>query len=226
MPPWPTLAGSAGSGRAMAKWLEEVWACRGIAEAIGHASPALASEIASLGQAAHPDPRKARRAAVSVYRYLLRVRGRATPFGLLAGVAVASFGTTASVRWGGIHAVCRAGASWMTTVIAELERCPELLARLPVVASSALTVRGDRLIVPYRPGLRERGTGAVEVSIRSSPPLRTALGLACEPVRFEDLAGKLHAEFPGTGPETVTRMLTGLVDYGALITQPARAGHR
>ena len=218
VPPWPALAGSAGGGLALAEWLEEVWACHGFAEAIGHASPALASEVAVLCRAADPDFRKARRAALSVYRYLLRLRGRATPFGLLAGVAVATFGTNASARWRGSHVVCQGGASWLAVVIAELERCPDLLARLPVVASSALTMRGERLIVPYRPGVRERGTGAVEVSIRSSPPLRAALQLAREPVRLDDLVSKLRADFPGTGAEKITRMLTGLVTHGALIT--------
>ncbi|WP_329423591.1 lantibiotic dehydratase [Streptosporangium sp. NBC_01495] len=196
-------------------WLRQVWAVEGIAEALDHASPVLAAQVRTLCAAEDPTVRETRRAVLSVARYLQRIVGRATPFGLLAGVAPAAFGAEPHLRWGSRHhAIARAGAEWLADVIVSLERCPELLARLPVVANTTLMVRGSRLIVPYQP----RGTGAVETSLRRTPAVRAAIGGARAPIRLEDLGAKIQAEFPAATPVKVTAMLTELVARGALIT--------
>ena len=234
LPPWPDLDGTQPDRVAdWVAWLQIVWASSDVAETLEHASPALARTVRALCEAENPGARETRRAVLSVARYLQRMTGRATPFGLLAGVASVSFGTVPSLNWGTRHQeVAWASAQWLAEVIARLEACPALLARLPVVANSTMAVRGDRLVVPYQPLAGERETGAAEVSLRYTAAVRTAVEAVAAPTRVEDLAAKICAEFPVATPPKVTAMLTELVTRGALITslhapgtEPDALGH-
>ncbi len=65
-------------------------------------------------------------------------------------------------------------AEWLVGIIAQLEGCAEFLGRLPVIANTTLMVRGDRLVVPYQPLAKGRGTGAVEMSLRYGAAVRAA----------------------------------------------------
>jgi lantibiotic biosynthesis protein len=217
-PPWPVPPGALDEQGVWVTWLSSVWADPQLAEAIGHASQALASTVRDIC-AGGGDTRKARRAALATGRYMLRIGGRATPFGLMAGVAGVSFSQSPRVRLGGgSRVVARAGAEWLAEIIAQLEQQLLLLERLSVTASSALMFRGDRLIVPYRPGAGSCGTAAFDVSIRCNDVVRAAVEQTRVPVRVGDLAGKLHAACPGPSRAEITGMLASLVGSGALIT--------
>ncbi|RSM80973.1 bacteriocin biosynthesis protein [Kibdelosporangium aridum] len=214
-------------------WLREVWTTESVSDAISHASPSLANLISALCATENPDERKTRRAVLSVVRYLARMTGRPTPNGLFAGVAPAKFAQQAHLRWGTRHgAVARGESGWLAKVITQLERRPEVLANLLVVANSTVMLRGERVVVPYRPSVRDRGTGAVEVSMRYTAPVRAALAAAQTPIRFDDLCAKIRTDFPDTPPATATAMLTQLVTHGVLImslhapsTQPDALSH-
>jgi hypothetical protein len=234
LPPWPDLTDVAPAQVVTwVDWLRRVWAIDEVAEALQHASPVLARGVRSLCAAEDPQVRETWRAVLSVARYLQRMAGRATPFGLLAGVAPASFAATARQDWGGRHqALARAGAEWLAAVITRLEECPSLLEKIAVVANTTLTVRGSRLIVAYQPRPSDRGSGAVEVSLRHTAAVRAAIELAHAPIRFEDLRAKILADFPDATLTKITAMLTELVRHRALITslhapstQPDALGH-
>jgi hypothetical protein len=79
-------------------WLRGVWAVDAVADAIGHASPVLAQQVKEVCAGRCPEVRKSRRVVLAMARYLLRMTGRATPFGLFAGVASASAAATAPSR--------------------------------------------------------------------------------------------------------------------------------
>src|SRR3954470_18042565 len=61
-------------------------------EAIAISSASLTHTIDAVLAGRPVEPKKLRRAALAVTRYLLRAATRATPFGTLAGVAPAAFG--------------------------------------------------------------------------------------------------------------------------------------
>ena len=220
LPPWPDLtdAGPAAAAEWMT-WLRRVWAIAVVDDVISQASPALARQVQNLCAADVPALPEARRAVLSVARYLMRMTGRPTPNGLFAGVVPVGFEHHAHVRWGGRHRLmARADAGWLGEIISQLEGSPETLRQLLVVTNTTLTVRGDRMIVPYQPKIDDRGTDAVEVSMRHTAPVRAALDAARAPIGFEDLCTKVHIEFPNASPGTVTGMLTELVARRALIT--------
>lgn len=221
LPSWPDLTDDTPAhAQRWSAWLREVWALEEVAAAVEHASPVLARQVEALSAAPNPDVRQAHRTALSMARYVLRMTSRATPFGLFAGVAPASFGSEPVVRWGAGHrAVAQAGASWLADVIATLESCPELLARLPLMANNVAFVRGGRLVVPYPPQPRgENRTALVEVSMLHTSAVQTAVAAARSPIRCDELAGKLAAEFATAAPSTIDKLLGDLIARRVLIT--------
>lgn len=222
LPTWPDLteATPAHAAQHWYAWLQEVWALNPVAEAVEYASPVLTRQVEKVCAGRHPDARQVRRTVLSMAKYLLRMTGRATPFGLFAGVAPASFGPEPAVRWGeGHHAVARAGSSWLADVVARLESCPELRERLQLVANNLSFVRGGRLVVPYPP--RSHGkhrTAPVEVSMLHTPAVRLAVEAARSPIRSDELAGKLAVEFPTTPRSKIECLLTDMVERRVLIS--------
>ncbi len=221
LPAWPDLTGATPAHTdGWCAWLREVWALDAVAEAVEHASPVLARQVAAVCAGQRPETRQARRMVMSIARYLLRMTGRATPFGLFAGVASTSFGPEVAVRWGGGHrAIARAGAFWLAGVITQLESCPQLFERLRLAANNICFVRGGRLVVPYQQQPHgECRTVAVEVSVRHTAAVRMALEAAVTPIRCAELARKLAAAFPTASPSEVGGLLIHLVDRRVLIS--------
>ena len=200
-------------------WLRNVWTIEEVTDAIEHASPELAREVRTLFAMEAPDGRRVRRTVSSVARYVLRMTSRATPFGMFAGVAPASFGQKLGWRWGDHHRVVAcADKAWLAEVIARLESCQELLLQLNVVVNDVCLRRGDRLIVPYPPRGLGRGRLAAEVSVRYTQAVELVVGAARSPIRCEELAAKLAAEFPSASLQSIERMLADLVKQHVLIS--------
>ncbi|MGW0822527.1 lantibiotic dehydratase [Streptomyces sp. NPDC002845] len=221
LPDWPEVpVDSREHAEAWTAWLGEAWKPGTVRDAIEQASPDLARQVGAVLTAGARDVRQVRRTSVSVARYVQRMRGRSTPFGLFAGVSAVAFGSETAVRFGTDHrAVAMADASWLVRVVAELESCRDLLVRLPVMVNTAVFVRGDRLVVPHPPRPHgETGPALAEVSVRHTQAVRTAVAQAQAPIRFDALADKLATEFPTTPAPTIERMLVALVKQHVLIT--------
>lgn len=219
LPPWPDPADAAPDGVDRWRgWLREVWALPGVAEAIGVASADLAERVARAVDGRGLEERQLRRAVVAVTRYLLRLTGRATPFGLFAGIGPVGLGPRAAVRWGeGHRAVARPDAVWLDAVVRELEAVPELLERLPVLANNLCFVRGGRLVLPVQAS-SDGERGPAEVDVRHTRAVQVAMTAARAPLTVRDLAARVAAEFPDAPPGGVSGMLAGLVRLRFLIT--------
>ncbi|MFJ8953510.1 lantibiotic dehydratase [Streptomyces sp. NPDC102381] len=221
LPAWPDLTDDT-PGRQVRwqAWLRDVWSLSEVADSIEQASPLLAQQVETLCPADSPETRQLRRAVVSVMRYVLRMTGRATPNGLFAGVAPASFGERPGWSWGEWHrAVVRADGDWIADLIARLEETPELLRHLHVMANNTLFVRGDRLIVPYPPrSRRTEDSPAAELSLRYTAAVRTAVDAAASPVPVRAVLELMKTEFPTVPPDRVEGLVSSLVERGVLIS--------
>ncbi|MFD3511950.1 lantibiotic dehydratase [Streptomyces sp. NPDC058657] len=220
LPPLPDVSGDAPHDvRLWHQWLRTVAKCGEFTEIITHANPGFARHLATLCAAPDPQARQVRRTLVSVLRYVRRIEGRATPNGLVAGVAPVTFGSCTLVYWGPWHRAraCADGA-WIADLVQRLEEDPALLRRLPVMASNTPFIRGERLVVPYPSTVQARGRPTAEVSMRCTPAVRAALELASSPISYDLLAEKLRGGFPHVPPERVRALLRSLVRHGALIT--------
>ncbi|MGV9849248.1 lantibiotic dehydratase [Streptomyces sp. NPDC003442] len=200
-------------------WLEADWSREDLTAAVEQASPVLARQVQAICTGEVEDPRRVRRAASALVRYALRMHGRATPFGLFAGVAPVVFADEPVVVWGDQHrAFARADGTWLADVIRRLEACPTVLHRLPLVANNCAFVRGGRLVVPYPPRSGRAEGPAAEVSLRYTSAVRLVVQAARAPVRGRELVEKVRAEFPQVAPSKVERHVASLVGQGVLLS--------
>ncbi|MEU7741108.1 lantibiotic dehydratase [Nonomuraea sp. NPDC049158] len=200
-------------------WLVQVWARESVAAAVSLASPILAAQIEAVRAGRRPRPGRLRRMALSLARYLVRMRGRATPFGTFAGVAPLRFGAEPEHLAGDPRTRTTADGVWLAAVIARLESDPELRHRLPVMVNDLAFVRGERLVVPWQPHAGDPARSELtEVSVRHSVAVRTVMELAQAPVRAGDLVDGLAAAFPNAKVPAIETMVAELVTCGLLIT--------
>lgn len=201
-------------------WLSEVWADSAVAEAVTIASPVLASQVAAVCHGKRPAAGQVRRMALALARYLVRMRGRSTPFALFAGVAPARFGPDASALWTGQrHVRARADAVWLTDVITQLEASAALRRRLSLVINDLAFIRGERLIVPWQPhsgGSTRRTTTAV--SVRHNRAVQAVIQVAARPIPSSDLTEKLSAEMSDVPVSAIEGVIAELITHGVLIT--------
>lgn len=218
LPPWP---GDDAGAEPWRIWMATIWSNRTVAEAVALASPALADQIEQVLAGRPAEAIAARLMGRALARYLLRLRGRATPFGTFAGVAAASFGPHTAWQWSEDHRPrTRADAVWLAAVTARLEAVPELLARLSVQINTLAVTRGGRLVVPWQPhqSVRSHGAEEAERSVRLVPVVETIRDAARSPIHTADLVDKVTAEHPGADRRAVEQVVTQLVAVGALIS--------
>ncbi|MGW5124549.1 lantibiotic dehydratase [Streptomyces sp. NPDC004069] len=201
-------------------WLNRIWQREEVRSALELATPVLSAAIEAVGQGRRSDPRHVRRTALSAASYLLRWQHRPTPLGLFAGTAPLSVGPRASVRWRDKHRVAiRPDAEWVTDIILRLQRSPELLKRLPLIANNAARTRGDRLVAPGPPADGyARFLASVETSVRHARPVAAAMDAARTPITYLDLHTHLRDHFPQAKAEQVDALLGSLIDQQLLIT--------
>ncbi|MFE4666632.1 lantibiotic dehydratase [Streptomyces sp. NPDC056716] len=213
------LSGAEAAARGR-EWLAAVWRREEVRVAVTAASPALGDRIGEMVSGQRCDVRQIRRAALSLASYVLRWRGRPTPFGLFAGVAPVRIGGVPKVLWGGRHrTTVRADSVWLAGITARLNQCPQLLDRLHVVAANTGQVRGSRWAAPGLPtDDRAESLAPIEVSVRHTGPVAAALAWAASPIRYGELRALLGERFPTAPRGRIDAMLSGLISENVLIT--------
>ncbi|MEV0982135.1 lantibiotic dehydratase [Streptomyces sp. NPDC049915] len=201
-------------------WLSRIWQREEVRSALEVASPVLSDAIEAAVQGRQAEPRHLRRTALSAASYLLRWQHRPTPHGLFAGVAFVTVGPRASVRWRDKpRTTVRPDAEWVTDVVVRLQRAPELLKRLPLVANNAAYARGDRLVAPGPPADGHALLLApVEISIRNTRPVAAAMDAASTPIPYGDLHAHLRERFRQATAEKIDALLAGLIEQQFLIS--------
>ncbi|MEX5637504.1 lantibiotic dehydratase [Parafrankia sp. FMc2] len=215
LPPWPDLDDNTDSAVAgWTDWLRDIWARPVFADAMTLASPSLAARVATILDGQCHDRRAARRAVTATARYVSRMVGRATPFGLFAGVAPAGFGPRARVRLSDDHRVhARPGGGWLAALADDLEACDTLLRRLPVTADGLPVARGDRLFTGpvVRSGHDAGPESVVEVSVRRTRAVEAALRHAASSLPVPELVARLAADAPASAAGRIEAMVIELV---------------
>jgi lantibiotic biosynthesis protein len=215
--PWPDLTGQAAGTDSWRRWLRQAARNPEFAAALEQASPVLARRVREICDGQDVSEPAARRVVLSVMRYLLRASGRATPFGLFAGVAPARLAGLPASRVGTAHrAFAKVEAGWLAAVIDRLETDAALRPGLKAMANNMVFERDGHLVLEHR----STGTGGAptDVRVRATRPIRTAMNLARCPIRLGDLATILAADFPGVPANVVTGLLADLVAQRLLVT--------
>lgn len=215
---WPDVTEQATCQVSWRPWLRQVLAMPEFAVALEQASPVLADRARAICDGSPVADRAARRVVLSVMRYLLRAGGRATPYGLFAGVAPAGVAATGVAQLGGTpRMVARVRAEWLVRVVERLEADPCLQPHLMVRSNNLLVDRGGYVVLEHRAS-RTRGGAPTHLWVRATGPVRAALAFARDPIRWGDLAEKLATEFsPGVG--RVDALLAQMVAQRLLVTR-------
>ena len=215
---WPDLTGETAARASWCAWLRRTWKIPGFADAVEQASPSLSSRVLEICDGRQVPDADMHRAVLAAVRYLLRASGRATPFGLFAGVTPARIGDKISVRIGGGHrSTERVDAGRFAALIASLEAEPTLRRRLKVLANNLVSERDGYLVLEHRAADVPDGP-PVHVRVRATKPVRAAMGMAAAPIRLGDLAAKLAAEFATAPADLIDQMLVSLVAKQLLVT--------
>ncbi|MFE7114226.1 lantibiotic dehydratase [Streptomyces sp. NPDC057654] len=198
-------------------------------EAVGVSSPSLARRWDEILRGEKERIADVRRVVRALTAYRLRMATRCTPFGLMAGVAVARFAATAEsaqVRLGTAHRKSvRLERGWVTALAAPWTDRADVLNELRVTANNLCRVRGDRLTLSYLPladqsdeaaALRD---GVREVSVRHTAAVQAALEMVRDrPLRYPELSRQLAQRFPAAPAGAVDRMLADLLTKEFLLT--------
>jgi len=155
---------------------------------------------------------KRNRAVEALHRYITRMGGRATPFGLLAGTSVAELGDRTTLRLGG-----RSGYRLSASIdVAVLERIiGEHLSNLPF---GMLPLRVNPMLVRVGDQLLCRKDDAPHdvISVRATPAVSLALSLCEQTYTAEALIDRLRGRFSPESDEPIRTFVSGLVDQGLL----------
>ncbi|GAA2225249.1 lantibiotic dehydratase [Streptomyces amakusaensis] len=201
-------------------WLARIWQRDDVRGALRLAAPVLCETVEAVVQGQQTQPRKIRRAVLSVASYRLRWQHRPTPLGLFAGTAPLLVGSEPSVRWGTEPtATVRADAEWLTEIIKRLQASSGLRDRLPVIANAPVQIRDDRLVAPGQPAdAHATHLAPEEIAVWNTRSLAAAMDAAREPIPYGDLRSRLRTRFPRAAVEQIDTLLQELVSHHLLIT--------
>lgn len=195
-----------------------------VREAIAVASSSMLNSLPHLAN--RLQGRKRDQAVRGLFRYLIRMCARTTPFGLFSGVTTGRFAEKASLSLG--HHIehrkrARPDMEWIFKLIRKLESDREVARQLRVRANKSALVKGTRVKLIVRPGYGlgdETGQAADQTSsIQYSDVVRRTLEMADKPVAMTDLLENLQREYPDAGIETVETFLFQLLEQEYLLSE-------
>ena len=162
-----------------------------IREALFVATPSLDESIAVWRE--RPDSERGRRVERTLVRYVARLAGRATPFGLFAGCSVGTIGGETRLQIAGRGAYrrhTRLDTDYLFALVDALTRDPAIRAALTYRPNSSLYRAADRLRY-----VESRLAGTLRsyhlVAVEASEALETALARAHGGAGFEALVAAL-----------------------------------
>jgi class I lanthipeptide synthase len=201
--------------RALRSRLREILERPEVREAIFVASPSLDGHIDEW--VADPESPHGRDYERALVRYVSRMAGRATPFGLFAGVSTGRIGDETQLRLergdhNGRHT--RVDAEYLLQVVAGLLADPTRRQRTAYRPNSSLyRAGGRRRYVRSRPGAKEQRH--LLVSVRDSEGMQAALDGATSGATPVEIAAGVAAT--GTDSGRAERIVAELIDQQVLV---------
>ncbi|HEY0177493.1 MAG TPA: lantibiotic dehydratase, partial [Pedobacter sp.] len=159
-------------------------------ESIYLASPELYAEL--LKWLENPGPVYNERLVLTLYKYLLRMSSRCTPYGLFAGfnMGTVTEGATAWKLKEGTVKHSRLDMNYVAEIAAALVQQPELKAKLTFYPNNSL-YRTDNTYRYYEYRLRNKKRDYFLISVKASKYVDTVLGTAKQGAKYNELLAAL-----------------------------------
>lgn len=159
----------------------------------------------------------------SFLKYYIRMTTRTTPFGLLCGVTIGSFGETDTIKLEAekFKKRARPDAEWICKIIKVLEGQPDILNYLTIKSSKTLLDKGARLEnkVPTGYGSsEEKKSSCSSLTINNSQVVKAVLEAAENGIEFKELMDKLVKAMPNVTENKIYNFIKGLIEKEYLIT--------
>lgn len=188
-----------------------------IREAIFVASPSLHE---ALGRwLTEPDSAAGQRAEISLTKYLARMAGRATPFGLFSGVTPGKLGSKTEMTLAPraeYRRFTRIDNDYLFALVDELGKQPEVRARLAYRPADSLYPTAGRLRYA-QPRLVGRERTYHLISVERTPYLDATLARATTGAKLADLAAALVADDSEVTLDEAMTFVGELVDAHLLV---------
>lgn len=178
-------------------------------EAIAIASPSLYKTLNKKERGSKED----RQTFSSLFKYLLRMSTRPTPFGFFSFISTGSWKdkTAQTIDLKKVYKRARPDMEWLLTVIDQLSKDPAISSILPVRASPILYSSGGKTFVDYIQKKKDEDQ-AETISIRSTFLTEFIFIEAKSPISIKELKEKIFNRFPELNREKVNALITTLLE--------------
>lgn len=152
-------------------------------------------------------------------RYLTRMATRPTPYGLFAGVALASWSdaTTLSLSDEPPVTHTRPDMDWLLRLVANLEARHDVRALLNYRASTAALIQGGRIVLAEQVSAEGDGRVPPRISIRATSAVRLVMEMAREARSFASLVEGLAGSSKSVPADRIEGLLHQLIDQTLLL---------
>ncbi|MET9812448.1 lantibiotic dehydratase [Streptomyces sp. NPDC006355] len=189
-------------------------------EAVTVSSPSLSRMLDKVDLGAEISDKDLHRAAQSLTRYAQRITGRATPFGLYAGVGQVELADAAefTVCEGPIKHVTPS-LQWTEDLVRRNNESRQERHAIKVVANNLLTTRGNKVVLDYNRVDVASGKDSLlqATKVKLSPLLATTLAMASVPISYSTLEENLLRRIPGAKAQEVDHFLHKLLKCEILL---------
>ncbi|WP_026887551.1 lantibiotic dehydratase [Clostridium beijerinckii] len=155
----------------------------------------------------------------SIYKYLIRISTRPTPFGLFSGVDFGSYSeekTDISYSDNKHRKYVRPDIEWLIDVVKFIEKKEYM--NLKYTINDSIFKKGDRAFLLYSTRKEEDENDVEEISVRITEPLENVLKAAKKPIFYNDLKELLINDNQDVSEEKIENYLKGLIENEYLIS--------
>ncbi len=187
-------------------------------EALQISSYSLYNALHRIGK----DRKKDREAYISLYKYLQRASTRATPYGLLANVALGSFSDIEApiINLNTITKKIKVDNLWAFNLIKNIEKDYEVLKELSLTWNKSCYISDKRVRNPHfsNYGIAQINVPKENSSIRNTNLIKVIKDNAGEFIFYKDLLQVIHCKYPDVNQEKICDAINTLVEQEYLFT--------
>lgn len=205
----------------LAPVIKEIFRDGYLREAIYIASPELYQELNKWLQGEIKSEKDTRKLAAALYRYLLRMSSRCTPYGLFAGCATGEPADHTAIRLGSRHEHikhCRLDMNYVAELAAAITAAPVIKTQLRYFPNNSLYAAGSH----YRYAaysIKNKVRSYYLTSVNKTPYLEKMLATATGGATLTDIRNSIISEADLIFPEEATAFTEELVQNQLLVSE-------